>query len=114
MAEAPAGTVRVGLVATFATWKGHDVFLDAAARVPADVPARFYVVGGPIYRTAGSQAAMGDLKAQGRSPGPRRPRRLHRPSARPRTGAAAGGSDVDSLHASTLLPRPFGRVIVEG
>ena len=30
---APAGTVRVALVATYARWKGHDVFLDAAARV---------------------------------------------------------------------------------
>ena len=50
---APAGTVRVGLVATFARWKGHEVFLDAAARIGADLPCRFYVVGGPIYRSAG-------------------------------------------------------------
>ena len=48
----------VGLVATFAVWKGHEVFLDAVARIPADAPARFYVVGGPIYRTAGSQVAI--------------------------------------------------------
>ena len=54
---APPGTVRVGLVATFARWKGHDVFLDAAARIAADRPCRFYIVGGPIYRSAGSQVA---------------------------------------------------------
>ena len=29
------GVVRVGLVATYANWKGQDVFLDALARLPA-------------------------------------------------------------------------------
>src|SRR5438270_602078 len=61
LAPAPPGTVRVGLVATFATWKGQDVFLEAAARVPADLPARFYIVGGPLYRTGGSQWTREEL-----------------------------------------------------
>src|SRR5256885_1342665 len=44
--RADPGTVRVGLVATFAVWKGHGVFLDAVARIAADRPCRFYIVGG--------------------------------------------------------------------
>src|SRR5439155_868330 len=62
---AGAGTVRVGLVATYARWKGHDVFLDAAARLAAERlgPAmRFYVIGGPIYQTHGSQWSEDELR----------------------------------------------------
>jgi glycosyltransferase involved in cell wall biosynthesis len=108
--EAPAGAVRVGLVATFATWKGHDVFLDAVARLPADLPARFYVVGGPIYRSAGSQVVMDDLVA-----------RADRLGLGGRVGFTGHRADpaealraLDAVvHASTR-PEPFGRVIVEG
>ena len=52
---APLGTVRAGLVATYARWKGHLTLLDAAAKLVADAPSlpvRWYVVGGPIYHTA--------------------------------------------------------------
>ena len=52
---AAPGTVRVGLIATFAHWKGHKVFLEALARLPEDVPVRGYIIGGPIYQTDGSQ-----------------------------------------------------------
>jgi len=51
---APPGTVRVGLVATYAHWKGHHIFLAAAARLArasAAIGTRFYVIGGPIYVT---------------------------------------------------------------
>jgi len=33
LAPAPPGVCRVGLLATFARWKGQDVFLEAAARL---------------------------------------------------------------------------------
>lgn len=52
--SAEPGTVRIGLVATYALWKGHALFLEACGRVAAETaapPTRFYVVGGPIYRT---------------------------------------------------------------
>jgi glycosyltransferase involved in cell wall biosynthesis len=55
MSPAPGGTVRVGLVATYAPWKGHLLVLDAAACLSAespDLPIRWYIVGGPIYQTA--------------------------------------------------------------
>jgi glycosyltransferase involved in cell wall biosynthesis len=110
LAEAPAGAVRVGLVATFANWKGHELFLDAAARVPADAPARFYVVGGPIYRTAGSQVSMDDLKAQAARLG--LGDRVGFTGHQPDPAAALRALDV-VVHASTR-PEPFGRVIVEG
>jgi glycosyltransferase involved in cell wall biosynthesis len=62
---AAAGTLRIGLVATFARWKGHYLLLDAAAeffrRWPT-TPARFYVIGGPIYHTQGSQVSEHDLR----------------------------------------------------
>lgn len=57
----PGDFVRVGLVATYANWKGHAVFLEALARLPAGLPVRGFVVGGPIYTTAGSQWAREDL-----------------------------------------------------
>jgi glycosyltransferase involved in cell wall biosynthesis len=57
------GTIRIGLLATHARWKGHQLLLEAAARVP-DPGARFYVVGGPIYTTRGSETDLADLRRQ--------------------------------------------------
>ena len=37
---APAGVVRIGLVATFGRWKGHETFLEAIAQLPRDLPIR--------------------------------------------------------------------------
>lgn len=61
----PPGAVRVGLVATYARWKGHLLFLDAAARLaPSDPRLHFYVVGGPVYATAGSQFSLDELERE--------------------------------------------------
>ncbi|NPC72105.1 glycosyltransferase family 4 protein [Corallococcus exiguus] len=65
--SAPPGTLRVGLVATYARWKGHDIFLEAAALLTRQAPAlpvRFYLVGAPLYRTAGSQFTDAELREQ--------------------------------------------------
>nr|WP_227026887.1 glycosyltransferase family 4 protein [Corallococcus soli] len=62
---APEGTLRVGLVATYARWKGHDVFLEAAARLTRQAPSlpvRFYLVGAPLYRTPDSQFTNAELR----------------------------------------------------
>jgi glycosyltransferase involved in cell wall biosynthesis len=64
--RSPPGTLRVGLVATYARWKGHEIFLKAVRRMKSmtGVPAlRFYVVGGPIYETAASQYDEGELRS---------------------------------------------------
>jgi len=107
---APPGTVRVGLVATWAWWKGHDVFLRALARVPGDVPVRGYVVGGPVYRTGGrSQVDERSLSAS-----------IARLGLTGRVGLTGFVDDVPAVmrgldivvHASTE-PEPFGLVIAE-
>jgi glycosyltransferase involved in cell wall biosynthesis len=63
LGPAPSGAVRIGLVATYASWKGHDVFLEAARKVDR-AQARFYVVGGPVYSTTGSQVSESELRAK--------------------------------------------------
>ncbi|HUQ72501.1 MAG TPA: glycosyltransferase, partial [Planctomycetaceae bacterium] len=67
----PAGdrspALRIGLVATYARWKGQDQFLQAAAELLRRKPAqsvRFYIIGGPIYESAGSQFTREELTQQ--------------------------------------------------
>jgi glycosyltransferase involved in cell wall biosynthesis len=102
--------VRVGLIATYARWKGHALFLEAAASAAAvRRDLRFYVVGGPIYQTSGSQIAESDLRDQARRLG-----------IADRVGFINFQEDVASVyraldvcvHASTQ-PEPFGLTIVE-
>ena len=51
---------RVGLVAAFARWKGHPLFLEAARRLAREFPrAGFLVVGGDIY-DSGGEAGYGE------------------------------------------------------
>lgn len=60
-------TLRVGLVATFARWKGHDIFLKAIGNIVRSHPnlnVHFYIVGGAIYQTRGSQFSEQELKNQ--------------------------------------------------
>jgi glycosyltransferase involved in cell wall biosynthesis len=107
-----AGTVRVGLVATYARWKGHEIFLEAARRVKAmssgrDV--RFYVVGGPIYDTAASQYRQDELEGMARDLGLRDDLRFV--PFQSRIDEVYRALDV-VVHASTR-PEPFGRTIAE-
>jgi glycosyltransferase involved in cell wall biosynthesis len=60
---APRSVVRVGLIGTFARWKGHTTFFDAIARLGESVPIRAYVIGDALYHTAGSQYSMEELRA---------------------------------------------------
>jgi glycosyltransferase involved in cell wall biosynthesis len=109
---APAGCLRVGLVATYARWKGHDVFLEAAAKLHERLrasPVRFYVVGGPIYQTRGSQWTRSELRDLARALG---------------IADCVGFIDFQAnvaplyqaldvvVHASTA-PEPFGLTIIE-
>src|SRR3984957_8959418 len=108
--RAVEGTVRIGLVATLAHWKGHAVFLRALARLPQDIHFRAYVIGGPIYQTENSQRTLDDLRALAEALG-----------VAEKTGfsgyvedSGAAIRELDILvHASTE-PEPFGRVIAEG
>jgi glycosyltransferase involved in cell wall biosynthesis len=66
MSQPRPGEICVALVATYADWKGQDVAISALSelcRSRPDLSCRLYVVGGPIYKTKGSQFALGDLRA---------------------------------------------------
>lgn len=52
----------VGLIATFARWKGHKVFLRAVASLPFQV--RAFIAGGELYKTPGSQITMDEIRKQ--------------------------------------------------
>lgn len=107
---ASPNTVRIGLAATLAHWKGHTVFLRALARLPKNLPYRAYVIGGPIYQTDNSQRTLDELRALAAELG-----------IADRVGFTGYVADTASairaldilVHASTQ-PEPFGRVIAEG
>lgn len=105
---ASARACRVGLLATLARWKGHDTFLRAVQHASADV--RAYVIGGPVYDTAGSQHTMDELAARAAALGLRD--RIGFTGFVERPAAALRALDV-VVHASTE-PEPFGLVIAEG
>jgi glycosyltransferase involved in cell wall biosynthesis len=105
---APPDTCRVGLLATFARWKGHDVFLRAVR--DASVPIRAYVIGGPVYDTGGSQHTLEELRARADALGIAD--RVGFTGFADRPSDALRALDV-VVHASTE-PEPFGLVIAEG
>jgi glycosyltransferase involved in cell wall biosynthesis len=108
---AEPGTLRVGLVATFARWKGHEVFLKAIARTqPLGLRLRAYVIGGPIYQTEGSQLGLDGLRRFAADLGIGD--RVGFTGFIEDTASAMRALDV-IVHASTE-PEPFGRVIAEG
>jgi glycosyltransferase involved in cell wall biosynthesis len=105
----PPGTVRIGLVATFARWKGHEIFIEAIGRLRALRPVRAYVIGAPIYTTRNSQFTLEELR--------------HLVAARGLTGTVGFTGRIDDIasamrsldivvHASTER-EPFGLVIAE-
>jgi glycosyltransferase involved in cell wall biosynthesis len=104
--------VRVGLIATYARWKGQDLFIDAAAKVieqQPDVRARFFIIGGPIYRTSGSQFSLDELRERASSKGVTRS--IGFVAFQKEPAAVYRALDI-VVHASTM-PEPFGRTIVE-
>jgi glycosyltransferase involved in cell wall biosynthesis len=109
LTTADSAVVRVGLLATMAQWKGHEIFLRALAMLPRDLRVRGYVIGGSLYSTRGSQADIAQLR-----------RVADRLSLNGNVGftgfvndpaAAIRALDI-VVHASTS-PEPFGRVIAE-
>lgn len=106
---APPGTIRVGLVATFARWKGHETFLQAI-RALDSARVRAYIVGGPVYDTAGSQYTIDEVRALAAGMGVSD--RVGFTGFVDRPAEAMRALDV-VVHASTE-PEPFGLVIAEG
>lgn len=107
------GSVRVGLVGSFAKWKGHHVFLDAIKILNQESlvnNAEFFIVGGPLYLTLGSQWTPEELKHQAIILGISN--RLTFVPHQSDMNPVYEGLDV-VVHASTR-PEPFGRTIIEG
>jgi glycosyltransferase involved in cell wall biosynthesis len=106
---ATPGIIRIGLVATFARWKGHALFLQALQSLGGRYNIRGYVVGGPVYETDGSQCSLAELRAVASGMGLS-------------TSVGLTGFVKDSapalraldvvVHASTA-PEPFGLVVAE-
>jgi|SRR5579884_808343 len=109
---APEGTIRVGLVATYARWKGQDVFLQAAAQLlqqQPGLPVRFYLIGGPIYHTQGSQFSVAELRCLAQELGLQA--HLGFIGFQQNPADVYRGLDL-AVHASTR-PEPFGLTIIE-
>lgn len=101
------GDVTVGLVATFARWKGHKVFLQAVAALPSHI--RAFVVGGSLYSTAGSQYTISELRE--RAQRYRVQDRVTFTGFVDDSAPLMRGLDI-VVHASTK-PEPFGLAIAE-
>lgn len=103
------GGIRIGLVGTFAKWKGHGVFLQALAKIRANVPVRGYVIGDSIYQTDASQHSVSGLREMASQIG-----------LNGNVGFTGHVADVPAalrsldiiVHAS-VEPEPFGLVIAE-
>jgi len=97
----------VGFVATFARWKGHEVFLRAVASLPCPVHA--YIAGGGIYRTGGSEITQEELQSRVEALG--LAGRVTFTGFLEDTAPLLRSLDV-VVHASTE-PEPFGLTIAE-
>ena len=110
VSAAAPGTIRIGLIATFGRWKGHEVFLRALSLLPCRDGVRGYVIGGPVYQTAGSQQSAVDLRQLADELG--LGQSVAFTGALENIPSAMRALDV-VVHASTA-PEPFGMVIAEG
>ncbi len=109
LSAAPTGTIRVGLPATLAHWKGHKIFLQALALIDPDLPWRGYIIGDALYQTNGSQTSIAELREEAARLGISE--RIGLTGFTTQPAAALRSLDI-VVHASTQ-PEPFGLVIVE-
>jgi glycosyltransferase involved in cell wall biosynthesis len=109
MPPAAPDTIRVGMLATFARWKGHEVLLSALSLVDQDLPLRGYIIGDALYQTDRSQSSIEELKTIAQRLGVSDRVGFTGFVAEP--ASAMRALDI-VVHASTQ-PEPFGLVIVE-
>jgi glycosyltransferase involved in cell wall biosynthesis len=106
---AAQSVIRVGLIATFAHWKGHWTFLRAISILPDNLAVRAYIIGGPIYQTQGSQHTLEELRREAETLGVSEKVGFTGFLADP--APALRALDI-VVHASSA-PEPFGMVIIE-
>ena len=110
MPQAAANTTKVGLLATMARWKGHEVFLRAVAKASRVMPMRAYVTGAPIYKNESSQYQIDELRRMAAELGIEEI--VGFTGFVDDSAAAIRALDI-VVHASTQ-PEPFGLAIAEG
>jgi glycosyltransferase involved in cell wall biosynthesis len=110
MSEGAPNLIRVGMLATMARWKGHQVFLRAIAKASRLIPLRAYVIGAPIYKNDSSQYRMDELRRMAAELGLEKI--VGFTGFVNDSGAALRALDI-VVHASTQ-PEPFGLAIAEG
>jgi glycosyltransferase involved in cell wall biosynthesis len=108
LTEPAVGIVRVGLIGTFARWKGHETFLKALSELSPE-RVRGYVIGAPVYQTAGSQYSVSELADLASKLGVTD--RVGFPGFVIDRAACLRALDI-VVHASTA-PEPFGLVVAE-
>lgn len=102
--------LRVGLIATYARWKGQDLFLRAlAAALQGGANVHEYIIGGPIYATAGSQWTREELIVMTRELGIAE-RVTFEPFA---SDPVRVYRSLDVVVHASAAPEPFGRTIAE-
>lgn len=105
----PTRPFTVGMVGRIAPWKGQGVFLEAFAQAFAGGDARAVVIGAPLFGTD-EERYLSELRESAR---------LLKLDGRLRfTGfvddPAAELAQLDVLVHASIIPEPFGQVIVEG
>ncbi len=106
--------LNIGLVATYAMWKGHDIFIQAIGHIAKQRPElqstiKFYIIGGAIYQTDRSQYSRSQLQQLARDLNVED--WLIFIDFQQDIVSAYNMLDI-VVHASTQ-PEPFGRTIVE-
>ena len=103
------GTLRIGMVGRIAPWKGQHVFLEAFARAFPDGDSVARIVGAPLFGADEEEYArsLPDLAERLGVAG-----RVDFAGFRTDVGHELAQLDV-LVHAS-VLPEPFGQVVVEG
>jgi glycosyltransferase involved in cell wall biosynthesis len=109
MPPANPGTIRIGMFATMARWKGHEVFLKAVSLLPEGLPVRAYIAGDALYQTDGSQYSIPELRGKAEQLGIAG--KVGFTGFIEEPAAAMRACDI-VVHASTR-PEPFGLVIIE-
>ncbi len=110
MPKGAPNLTSVGMLATMARWKGHQVFLRAVAKASRETPLRAYVIGGPIYQNDSSQHRIDELRQMAAELGLEQI--VGFTGFVDDSAAAIRALDI-VVHASTQ-PEPFGLAIAEG
>jgi glycosyltransferase involved in cell wall biosynthesis len=103
----PAAPLRVGIVGRLAPWKGQDIFLRAFALAFNDVDAHGVVIGGALFGEDEFASSLQKLADElGITPCVRFTGHLKDPWPEM--------ASLDILVHASIVPEPFGQVIVEG